>query len=254
MARALGERVRVGDIAMDPVTLIGAIDCIVELAESGVGGTVFTPNVDHVVVASESEEFRQAYREVSLSLVDGMPVFWASRLLGRPLPEKVSGSDLFEPLLAKAAERGLPVFLFGGMPGTAELAAERLQHQFSGLKVVGTFAPKMSASGVIEDEEATLKILQDSGAKLVFVACGAPKSELFSARVRTQLSPMVLLCVGAAIDFAAGTAKRAPRWVSRIGLEWAYRLLREPRRLAKRYLLRDPKFFWLLSRQLFSRA
>ncbi len=253
MAR-VEERVFVGGLPMDPVTLEEAVARVVELSEVGRGGTVFTPNVDHVVVASESPAFRRAYEEVSLSLVDGTPVFWASKLLGTPLPEKVSGSDLFEPLVARAAERDLPIFLMGGQPGVGELAAKNLAERHPRLRVVGLSAPRLSAAGVLEDETTEVERIVASGARLVFVACGAPKSELWSARVRERLAPAVLVCVGAAIDFAAGTATRAPRWVSRAGLEWAYRLVREPRRLARRYLLRDPKFFVILARQWFGRA
>lgn len=250
---SLEERVRIGGVPMDPVTLGGAVARIVELSASGNGGTVFTPNVDHIVVASESESFRRAYEEVSLSLVDGTPVFWASKLLGTPLPEKVSGSDLFEPLVERAAREGIPIFLMGGQPGVGARAAENLTRRYPGLRIVGLSAPRLSADGILEDEAGEIERLRASGARLIFVACGAPKSELWSARMRAVLAPAVLVCVGAAIDFAAGTAQRAPAWLSKVGLEWAYRLVREPRRLARRYLLRDPKFFVILARQWLSR-
>ncbi len=245
-------RVQVGRVPLDVVTLPDAIDRIVELARSGRGGTVYTPNVDHVVVAEEDAAFRDAYSEVSLSLVDGMPVFWATRLLGRAVPEKVSGSDLFEPLLERAANSNLPVFFVGGGPGVAEMARDRMVERYPGLRVVGIESPRIDAEGNAEGETELLDSIRAARPALVFVACGAPKSELFCHKHRSQLSPAVLVCVGAAIDFAAGTAVRAPRWMSRVGLEWAYRLSREPRRLARRYLLRDPKFFWILARQLSS--
>ncbi len=233
---------------MDPVTLDGAVERVVEIATAGQGGTVFTPNADHIVVAHENPEFLLAYKNVSLSLVDGTPVFWLSRLLGLGLPAKVSGSDLFEPLVHALAEKRLPIFLLGGGPGIAELAAEKLGERHPGLIVAGLGAPRMSPLGFLEDEEAWLARIRASRAAVVFVACGAPKSELFSARVREDVAPAVLVCVGAAIDFAAGTMPRAPQWISKMGLEWAYRLFREPRRLAKRYLVRDPKFVWLALR------
>lgn len=235
-------------LPMDPVTLGGAVERILELVRLGAGGTVFTPNADHIVVAHENPEFMRAYESVSLSLVDGTPVFWLSRLLGLGLPEKVSGSDLFEPLVHELARNGHPIFLLGGGPGVAELASDCLKERHPGLVVSGLGAPRMNAQGFLEDEEAWLARVQAARPAVVFVACGAPKSELFSARVRESLSPSVLVCVGAAIDFAAGTMARAPTWISKIGFEWAYRLLREPRRLAHRYLVRDPKFLWLALR------
>lgn len=243
-------RVRIGQVPLDPVTLTEAVDRIVELARSGRGGTVFTPNVDHIVVADENPAFQDAYANVSLSLVDGTPVFWAARLLRFGIPEKVSGSDLFEPLVERAAREGLPVFLLGGLPGVAEMARDNLVARHPGLRVVGLCAPRIDAAGHAEGEAALVETIRATEPAIVFVACGAPKSELFSDRQRAALRPAVLVCVGAAIDFAAGTAQRAPRWVSRVGLEWAYRLAREPRRLARRYLLRDPKFLWIFARQL----
>lgn len=243
-------RFRIGRVPVDPVTLTEAVDRIAALASSGEGGTVYTPNVDHVVVADADPEFERAYADVSLALVDGTPVFWAGRFLGRRVPEKVSGSDLFEPLVARAAAQGLPVFLLGGGPGVAELARDNLVARYPKLQVTGVASPRLDHRGHAVDEDTVLERVRRARAALVFVACGAPKSELFSHRVRAALAPAVLVCVGAAIDFAAGTAKRAPRWVSRVGLEWAYRLLREPRRLAHRYLVRDPKFFWIFGLQL----
>jgi N-acetylglucosaminyldiphosphoundecaprenol N-acetyl-beta-D-mannosaminyltransferase len=243
-------RLQVGRVPVDPVTLAEAVERIAELARTGQGGTVYTPNVDHVVVADSDPEFRAAYANVSLALVDGTPVFWAGRLLGHRIPEKVSGSDLFEPLVARAAAQKLPVFLLGGGPGVAELARDKLTARHPGLRVVGVASPRIDARGHAVDEHLVIEQVRQAQAALVFVACGAPKSELFSHRLRAALKPSVLVCVGAAIDFAAGTAKRAPRWISRAGLEWAYRLIREPRRLAHRYLVRDPKFFCIFGLQL----
>lgn len=244
-ARAMLARPYMASVPMDPVTLTEAIDRIVELVRAGQGGTVFTPNADHIVVAHENPIFRAAYEDVSLSLVDGTPVFWLSRLLGLGLPEKVSGSDLFEPLVGRLAQEGVPIFLLGGGPGVAELAAQNLAAKFPSLRVVGLGAPKMDKDGHLLDEASWLARVRADQPGVVFIACGAPKSELFSARCRSALAPAVLVCVGASIDFAAGTMKRAPLWISKFGLEWAYRLFREPRRLAYRYLVRDPKFLWL---------
>jgi N-acetylglucosaminyldiphosphoundecaprenol N-acetyl-beta-D-mannosaminyltransferase len=247
-------RFQIGRVPLDSVTLTGAIDTIVELAQAGRGGTVYTPNVDHVVVADHDDAFSAAYADVSLSLVDGVPVLWGGRLLGFDIPEKVSGSDLFEPLVERAAQLRLPIYLLGGGPGVGELARAELCRRYPGLVVVGLSAPRIDSKGNAENEAALIEEIRAAKPALVFVACGAPKSELFSHRVRPLVDSAVFVCVGAAIDFAAGTARRAPRWVSSVGLEWAYRLVREPRRLASRYLLRDPKFFWILAKQFMAPA
>ena len=247
------DRVRVGALELDVLRLEEAIDAIVQLVRDRRGGTVFTPNVDHVVQAQHDLAFREAYSRVSLSLVDGTPVLWAARLLGTPLPEKLSGSDLFDPLLERAAREGLRVVLLGGGPGVAELAAANLRQKLPSLQIVDTLAPRLGLTPTAEEHE-TVERLKRANADLIFVCLGAPKQELFSDRNREVLAPAVLVGFGAAVDFAAGTMPRAPRWMSQMGLEWAFRLGREPKRLAARYLLRDPEFFKIVASQAWSRS
>jgi N-acetylglucosaminyldiphosphoundecaprenol N-acetyl-beta-D-mannosaminyltransferase len=245
-------RVPVGALGIDVLKRSEALDAIVRLVREGRGGTVFTPNVDHVVQAEHDPAFRAAYGRADLSLVDGTPVLWAARLLGTPLPEKLSGSDLFEPLVERAAEEGLRVALLGGGPGIGQLAAANLRERLPKLQVVETLAPRIGLSPTDEERECVAR-LAHARADLVFVCLGAPKQELFSDRNREALAPAVLVGFGAAVDFAAGTMPRAPAWMSRFGLEWAFRLAREPRRLAARYLLRDPEFVKIVALQALSR-
>jgi N-acetylglucosaminyldiphosphoundecaprenol N-acetyl-beta-D-mannosaminyltransferase len=247
------KRIRVGALELDALSRAEAIDAIVRLVREGRGGTVFTPNVDHIVQAEHDAAFREAYSRTALSLVDGTPVLWAARLLGTPLPEKLSGSDLFEPLIARAVVERWRVVLLGGAPGVAELAAKNLRERLPGLEIVDTLAPRLGLSAT-DEERACVERLQRVKADLIFVCLGAPKQELFSDRNRQALAPALLVGFGAAVDFAAGTVPRAPAWVSRAGLEWAFRLGREPRRLAARYLLRDPEFLKIVAMQALSRS
>lgn len=244
------ERIQIGRLPIDAVDLPGALDAIERLVASRAGGTVFTPNVDHIVMGEHDERFRKAYQRVSLSLVDGTPVLWSARLLGRPLPEKVSGSDLVLPLIERAAARGWRVFLLGGAPGSGETAATRLRARFSGLNIVGVEAPRIDLGSPPEERLAVAARVALTAPDLVLVAFGAPKQEVFCDEALEIFKPAVLVCVGAGIDFVAGLAHRAPAWMSRSGLEWLYRLAQEPRRLAGRYLLRDPQFIAILLRQL----
>ncbi|HXJ23266.1 MAG TPA: WecB/TagA/CpsF family glycosyltransferase [Polyangia bacterium] len=244
------ERIRIGQLPFDAVDLSGTLDAIEDLVRAGAGGTVFTPNVDHIMVAEKDERFRQAYRRVSLSVVDGVPVLWAARLLGRPLPEKVSGSDLVIPLVERAAQRGWPVFLLGAAPGAAETASARLHERFPTLKIVGTDAPRVDLGSPLEERLAIARRVAETKPDLVLVAFGAPKQEIFCDETLDVLKPAVLVCVGAGIDFIAGVARRAPAWMSRVGVEWLFRLAQEPRRLAGRYLLRDTQFFIVVLKQL----
>jgi N-acetylglucosaminyldiphosphoundecaprenol N-acetyl-beta-D-mannosaminyltransferase len=237
-----------GQLAIDCVTFAEAVEEIERLVAAGQGGSVFTPNVDHVVLAESDPRFREAYGRVSLSLVDGMPLLWASRLLGAPLPERVSGSDLVLPLMKRAAQRGWRVYLTGAAPGVSRAAAEFLRGAY-GVKVVGADSPMIRADGgPSEDSEATLARIREARAELVLVGFGAPKQELWIHRHAQALAPAVAVAIGAGIDFMAGRIPRAPRWMSRSGLEWLYRLAREPRRLWRRYLLRDPAFLLIVYR------
>jgi N-acetylglucosaminyldiphosphoundecaprenol N-acetyl-beta-D-mannosaminyltransferase len=246
-------RVRIGALRLDVLHRAAALDAIVRLVREGRGGTVFTPNVDHIVQAEHDLAFRQAYERTDLSLVDGTPVLWAARLLGTPLPEKLSGSDLFDPLIERAAADGLRVALLGGAPGIGELAARNLRERLPTLQIVDTLAPRIGLTATDEERDCVARLAR-AKADLIFVCLGAPKQELFSDRNREALSPAVLVGFGAAVDFAAGTMPRAPAWMSRMGLEWAFRLAREPRRLATRYLLRDPEFVKIVAMQAFSRG
>ncbi len=246
-------RVHLGAIDIDDVTFSEAIDAILALVDRGDGGTVLTPNVDHLVLVEDDPRLREAYEGASLCLVDGTPVLWASRLLGTPLREKVSGSDLVLPLMKRAAERGLRVFFLGGAEGVAERAAERLRAIVPRLRVVGVDATRVELPPGAPLDEALIARVNAARPDLVLVALGCPKQEIFMHAAASALRPAVMLGVGASLDFWAGTAQRSPAWISRVGLEWLYRLAHEPRRLWRRYLVRDPRFLWILLREIRAR-
>ncbi|MBK6578649.1 MAG: WecB/TagA/CpsF family glycosyltransferase [Sandaracinaceae bacterium] len=248
------ERLWVGSVPIDVITFAAAIDAIEELVTSGRGGSVFTPNVDHVVLAEEDARFRRAYADATLSLVDGTWVLWASRALRKPLPEKISGSDLMVPVIERAARRGFRVYLLGGGDGVAKRAAERLTESYPDLVIAGYESPRIDVDEPAEKRAELVARVKATRPDIVFVCLGAPKQELWIHDVTAALAPAVLLGVGAAIDFVAGTVQRAPAWVSATGVEWLYRLVREPRRLWRRYLLRDPKFFAIVARTRWSGA
>ncbi|MEP7050026.1 MAG: WecB/TagA/CpsF family glycosyltransferase [Pseudomonadota bacterium] len=243
-------RVRIGGLLVDVVDMGGALDAIDALVAAKAGGTVFTPNVDHVVQVEHDPRFRAAYDQVSLSLVDGMPLMWAARLLKTPLPEKVSGSDLILPLMRRAAERGHRVYFLGGAAGAAELAKQKLLEQFPALQVVGVDPARVDVNGSAEVQAPILARIAAAKPDLLLVALGAPKQEIWSHEQRAALGSAVAIGVGASLDFIAGAQTRAPKWMSDSGLEWAYRLAQNPRRMASRYLLRDPQFFGIVARQM----
>jgi N-acetylglucosaminyldiphosphoundecaprenol N-acetyl-beta-D-mannosaminyltransferase len=239
-------RLRIGRLEIDPVTLVEALDAIAALIGEGNGGSVFTPNVDHIVQCGNDARLQRAYAAVSLSLVDGMPVLWASRLLGSPLPEKVSGSDLVEPLVARAVAGRWRVYLLGGSPGVAVAAREIWSRRHPLLALVGADAPPLDMSLPSSTRSDVVERVAAARPDLVLVALGNPKQEYWIQENLERLRPAVLVAVGGALDFVAGAIPRAPRWMSAAGLEWLYRLGQEPRRLWRRYLLRDPWFLVIL--------
>lgn len=233
------KRVLLGRIFADAVDSAEAVERIAALVASGRGGYVVTPNVDHVVLAETDQRLQQAYSCASLSLVDGMPLCWMASLLGHPVPEKVSGSDLIRPLCARAARERWRVYFFGAAPGVAEVASERLMREFGGLRVVGVDAPARGFNLAADMRAQALRKLRSADPNLVFVALGCPKQEIMMYEWREAMAPAVAVGIGAGLDFLAGIVRRAPPWVSRMGLEWAFRLVQEPGRLARRYLVRD---------------
>jgi N-acetylglucosaminyldiphosphoundecaprenol N-acetyl-beta-D-mannosaminyltransferase len=242
--------VRFGHLFIDRLTFAQALDEIERLVDRRQGGAVLTPNVDHVVLAEIDERFRQAYQAASLSLVDGMPLLWCSHLLGVRLPEKISGSDLVHPLIERCAQRGFRVFLLGGLPGAAEAAAKALQAELPSLIIADTFAPMIDLQKPRSEREAIVTRIQQAKADVVLVGLGAPKQELWIHENLAALRPAVLFGIGASIDFMAGAVPRAPRWMSNAGLEWLYRLGKEPQRMWRRYLVRGPRFLPILLRDL----
>lgn len=233
-------RITIGTVPFDCVTLVQAIDAVDGLVAAGTGGFVVTPNVDHVVLARRDARLRHAHERTRLSLADGQPVLWISRLLGTALPEKVSGSDLIEPLMERAAERGWRVFFVGGTAAVSAEAECRLRARWPALQVVGRDTSRWAADGAMPTAESdVVKAIRRTRADLVVVALGCPKQEYWMTAHERLIAPAVALGLGGSLDFVAGAVRRAPSWMSAAGLEWLYRLGQEPRRLAYRYLVRD---------------
>ncbi|MDZ7630062.1 MAG: WecB/TagA/CpsF family glycosyltransferase [Gemmatimonadaceae bacterium] len=243
-------QVRFGRLWVDALAFDDAIEAVRQLVASRKGGAIFTPNVDHVVMADEHMGLRRAYRRAALSLADGMPLVWTSRILGLQIPEKLSGSDMIIPIIELAVRENWGVYLLGGMPGApgaAELAAQRLVAEF-GVRIVGVDGAFVSMDGSSAEDAAVLARVKAAKPDIVFVALGAPKQELWISRSIEEIHPAVAIGCGASLDFISGRLNRAPRWMSNAGFEWAYRLAQDPARLWKRYLLRGPRFLGILLR------
>jgi N-acetylglucosaminyldiphosphoundecaprenol N-acetyl-beta-D-mannosaminyltransferase len=206
------------------------------MAEPGLH-QVCTTNPEFVMMAQEDPEFRQVLQEADLCIPDGVGLVWASRWLGRPLPERVPGSELVYHLAGLAAREGWRLFLLGAGPGVAEAAAAVFQAQHPRLIIAGTYAGSPEPA----ENEAIMQRINDSGADLLFVAYGAPRQDKWIARNQAVFKAVrVAMGVGGALDFASGRAIRAPRWLQKLGLEWLHRLYHEPWRW--RRMLALPRF------------
>lgn len=214
-------------------------------------GYIVTPNVNHVCLCHRDADFRDTYLQSFLSLPDGVPIIWASRLFGIPLVEKLSGSDMVPKLSRFAAERSFSVFFLGGMPGTAERTAELLSDRNPGLRVAGCYCPPFGFEKDPAAKQAAMEAVRVSGADICFVALGSPKQEIFMRDTCHRAGVPIMIGVGASFDFISGRVRRAPGWMQQLGLEWVWRLAMEPRRLWKRYLLQDTMFFRLLWNEYF---
>lgn len=202
--------------------------------DRGLGFSVATLNLDHVVKIARDPTFREAYQAHSHVTADGNPIVWLSRLAGQRV-SLVPGSELIIPLVEHAGARNVPVALFGSTQATLNKAKSSLIERCSGLDVVYCHAPAMGFDPASEAADAAIKALEVSGARLCFVALGAPKQEIFAARAQVALPQVGFVSVGAGLDFIAGTQTRAPSWVRAMAAEWFWRLLSDPRRLAARY-------------------
>lgn len=213
------------------------IDHILNELNAGRGGVVVTPNLDHLRRYCRDLSFGALIAEADLVVADGMPLVWASRLQGTPLPERVPGSNLISSLSGAAGARGRSVFLLGGDPGTAEGAARALKQKYPGVIVAGTHFPPFGFQNSPKEMSAIIQVLSEAKPDIVFVALGSPKQEKLIARLRPILPAAWWIGVGNSFSFLAGHVKRAPLWMQRIGMEWLHRLMQEPRRLFKRYLI-----------------
>ncbi|BCV25472.1 WecB/TagA/CpsF family glycosyltransferase [Gelria sp. Kuro-4] len=232
------ERVWVLGVPLWPVGLREALALAARwLRESGAGPRlIFTPNAEIIARAQQDPALKAALAAADLTVPDGIGVVWAARLLGTPVPERVPGIELLEAVLALAARESFTVYFLGGRPGVAEEAARRLKERWPTLPVAGTHHGYFSAA----EEPAVLAEIQAAAPDILVAALGAPKQELWLTRHRRELPARLALGVGGSLDVFAGRVERAPQLFRGLGLEWLYRLLRQPRRLGRALLL--PRF------------
>lgn len=230
---------------IDDVSIDEAIEHIEHCINNRIIGQVITPNVDQIVRMEWDEYFRKICENCELLLVDGHPLLWIAKLYGLPFKQKICGSDLVPILCELASKKNYSVFFLGAGPGVAEIAAKKMIDKYPKLNVVGTYSPPL---GFEKDEEEINRInnmLSKSNADMLFVGMGVPKQDIFIYENMHKYNIPMSFSIGGTIDFLAGKQKRAPKWMRKIGFEWLYRLIKDPKRMFKRYIIDDLKIIKL---------
>jgi len=233
---------------VNPTTYLGATGLIREWALQRTAKYVCIASVNNVMEAYDSPEFQRVMNQADLVTPDGMPVVWGLRLLGHKNASRVYGPDLTPMLLEMAAEVGLPVGFYGGAPEVLKRLLEVVTERFPKLEVAYSFSPPFRPLTAQEDEQVVVAV-NTSGVRILFIGLNTPKQDYWMATHKDRLQA-VMVGVGAAFDFLAGTKPQAPRWMMPLGLEWLFRLLTEPQRLWKRYLKHNPRYVLFLMLQL----
>jgi N-acetylglucosaminyldiphosphoundecaprenol N-acetyl-beta-D-mannosaminyltransferase len=228
------EVVRVFDLMISALTMDDALDRVDELCSAGEPSYVITANLNYAMVSSRDERLAAINKRAAFILADGMPLVWAARLAGTPLPGRTTGADLVPRICQRAAERGYRVFLLGGTFESTSAAARELARRNPELQIAGIDCPHLDTLTREQTRQLVARI-RDARADILLAAFGQPKGELWIAEHYERFGPTVCLQIGASLDFIAGRVRRAPRWMQSTGLEWIYRVYAEPRRLWKRY-------------------
>lgn len=239
-------RITILGAPLDPITLEEAVARVDEAIASRRPALNASLNAAKLVRIQTDGALREALERCDLVTADGVPVVWAARALGKAVPGRVNGTDLMELLFARAAERGYSVYLLGSEPGVLSRARAEIERRHPALRIAGTqhgfFAPG--------EEAAVVERIAAARPDMLFVAFGTPQKELFQARHRDALGVPFTMGVGGSFEVLAGARRRAPRWAQRSGLEWAFRLAQEPRRLAGRYVVGNTRFVYLVGREV----
>lgn len=245
-------KTRLFGLDIDNLSMPETLAEIQRLAAAGRHALVVTPNAQHVSLLRSDLGLRAAYAVADLIVADGIPLIWMSKLLRRPLKERVAGADILPAFAKVAAGKGYRLAFLGAAPGVAAKAAEILARENPGLNVAAAIAPPR---GFHEDPAANAKVIAEVRAArpdVLFICLGTPKGEVWAGRNKDAAGAAVTVCVGAAFDFITGVQKRAPLFVQQAGMEWLYRLFHDPYRLWKRYTLGNLHFLYLAALDLMS--
>jgi N-acetylglucosaminyldiphosphoundecaprenol N-acetyl-beta-D-mannosaminyltransferase len=241
----MSERITMMGCQVDNLTMEETLQKIDGFIQTGRPHQHVVVNVDKLVKAAHDAELRRIINECALVNVDGMPVVWASRLLGKPLKERVAGVDLFEALMQRSSRTGWRVFLLGAREEVVSEVKRQYELKYPGLTVCGY----RNGYWKPEEEAGVVEQIREARADLLFVAISSPKKEHFLGQYQAHMKIPFAMGVGGTFDVAVGRVKRAPLWMQKSGLEWFYRFLQEPRRMFRRYFIEDMAFVWLFLKE-----
>lgn len=243
-------RVQILNGQFDRVSLESTVNWITQLIQSGDRGYICTVNVAILMMMLENPRLQRFVERASLIVADGQPIVWASRWFKRELPERVTGIDLIEEIAQQAVKHQFRVYLLGATQEVITATANALNQRYPHLHICGC------ADGYFSAAEAPKRVqaIRESGAQILLVGMGVPRQEYFMEEYWSQLGVNLAIGVGGSFEVIAGKKKRAPVWVQETGLEWLYRLVQEPHRLGKRYLVTNSQFIYLLGRELWGEA
>jgi N-acetylglucosaminyldiphosphoundecaprenol N-acetyl-beta-D-mannosaminyltransferase len=243
-------RVQILHGVFDNVSTAETIDWATELIQSNHRGYLCTVNVSILMAMLSNPRLRQFVEDAALTVADGQPIVWASRMLSEPLPERVTGIDLIDAIAARAEEQQFGIYLLGATKEVIAATADVLQAKYPKLRICGYDDGYFSEATAAERAEA----IRRSGAEILFVGMGVPRQEYFIADHWDELGVNLAIGVGGSFEVLAGKKQRAPLWMQEVGLEWFYRLLQEPRRLGKRYLTTNTQFIVQLALEMARKA
>ena len=223
------------NIKLDNLTMDETIQRIDDLIHECNPSYVVTPNLDHIVTLEKDVEFKELYDNANLIVADGKPLIWISKFLKNPIKEKISGSDLFPKICELAVQRKYTIFIIGAAEGIADKAARNLEKKYPGIKFIGTYSPSYEFEQNQNELKKMKNLVLEAKPDILAIALGSPKGEKFIYKHLLEYNVPLSISIGATIDFEAGNIKRAPKWMSNMGLEWLFRITQDPKRLIKRY-------------------
>lgn len=252
MNEALAQKVNIAEVGISNVSMAEVINIFNDCIDNNKKIRVCVTPVNCIIWANKNEDLKNIYNQADLTLCDGVPIRWASKFLGTPLKERITGLDLFPQYIKECYNKGYSFFLLGAREGGGTMLQKQLNEKYPGIKIAGVYSPPYADTFSTEENAKMIKLINDVKPNVLWVSLTAPKQDYWIARNLNDLNVNIAIGVGGAFEVTAGLIKRAPKFMQKLGLEWFFRFIKEPKRLFKRYILEAPAFIPLIIKQKFS--